>query len=504
MDMLVDKNGSIWVLEYGTQWFARNSDARLSRIDFVRSNRPPLPVLTVDKDAGATPCTVVFDWGKTRDYDGDELTFELDFQDGTPKVVQQHRLVAEAGAGGVTSGTKRRTSVSHTFAQPGLYEVTLRVSDPEGAWRQVKQKIHVGNERPVVAWDLGGKNRSFYQPGSTLNYAVQVTDQEDGSLAQGQINANAVATTIDYLAEGFDMTLIAQGHQAAMQASNFSRGKALIDRSDCKTCHAEDRRVNGPAYQDVAQRYRGNTAALNQLAAKVIKGGSGVWGETVMSAHPQISLDDATEMVRWILSLGDAVGPKSALAPRGQYPLVTPPAKEPGKKAFPGTYILRANYRDRGSSTQGPLDGGEVLALRPAFQQAEMADSLSAGILTYRPTGGDTVVLRDLKDRSFFVFKRTDLTGISGVSLGIGGGDKNNEFGGGRVELRLDGPNGLLVGQAELKAPPKGRQMQFAEVNVPIPSGAADGKFHTLYFIFRNEKAPSQPIVAVDWVRFEM
>jgi cytochrome c len=505
MDMFVDKNGSLWVLEYGTQWFSSNPDARLSRIDYVRGNRPPKAVLNADELAGAAPLEVNFDFSKTRDYDNDMLKYDLDFKDGSGHFNVQNRPTAHASAtSAATEKTKLRTK--HVFAQPGTYEVTLRVTDPSGALAISKKTIRVGNAEPEVAWDLGGHNRSFYKPGTTINYAVQVNDLEDGTLATGHIVPASVAATIDYLQEGFDMTLIAQGHQTAASVSEYARGKILTEKSDCKTCHAVDRRVNGPSYQDIAQRYRGDEFAVNTLTGKVIKGGAGNWGETVMSAHPQLPPEDVAEMVRWILSLGDpSKAPGSSLALAGQYPLVTPPAKEKGKPSFPGTYILRANYKDRGSPTQTSLEGGEILALRPAFQQAEQADSMSSGILHYRPGNGDTVVLRDMKDGAFLMYKRCDLAGIQGISVGFGGSDKYLNMAGGSVEVRIDSPKGKLLGESKLEAPTKaGGRMRHAEVTVPIAPGHADGRFHNLFIIVRNPKSPSESVAAIDWVRFEL
>jgi cytochrome c len=507
MDMLVDKNGSIWVLEYGTQWFSSNPDARLARIDYVRGNRPPQAVVTTDEVAGAAPLEVTFDLSKTRDYDGDLLTYQIDYQDSSKKLNVQQRAVALAGSSANDPEHDRLKNIKHTFTQPGTYEVKVVVSDPTGARSEVRKTIYVGNSEPVVTWDLGGQNRSFYKPGATINYAVRVTDKEDGSLANGYIMPKSVAATIDYLQEGFDMTLIAQGHMAAMKVSEFARGKALADKSDCKTCHAIDRKVNGPSYQDIAQRYRGNEFAVSSLTTKVIKGGAGNWGETVMSAHPQLPPENVAEMVRWILSIGDpAQAPANTLPLEGQYALVTPPAKEKGKTAFPGTYILRANYRDRGSRTQSALEGSDVLALRPAFQQAEMADSMSANILNYRPGGGDTVVLRDMKDGAFLMFRRCDLAGIQGVSVGYGGSDKYLDMAGGSIEVRIDSPKGPLLGEVPAPAPERGPagRMRHAEVTVPITQRITDGRFHNLFVVVRNPKAPASAVIGVDWVRFEL
>ncbi len=96
MDMIVDKNGTIWLLEYGTQWFATNPDARLTRIDYVRGNRPPIPSLAIEKDAGAAPFSTSFSLANTKDYDGEKLQYELDFGDGTPAKIIQSKQVNSA------------------------------------------------------------------------------------------------------------------------------------------------------------------------------------------------------------------------------------------------------------------------------------------------------------------------------------------------------------------------------------------------------------------------
>ena len=78
-------------------------------------------------------------------------------------------------------------------------------------------------------------------------------------------------------------------------------GKDLIAASDCLTCHKEDAKLIGPAYQDVAAKY--TDADIDQLADKIINGGSGVWGNTMMSPHPGMDKENAKKMVKYILSL---------------------------------------------------------------------------------------------------------------------------------------------------------------------------------------------------------
>jgi len=80
-------------------------------------------------------------------------------------------------------------------------------------------------------------------------------------------------------------------------------GEELAKSKGCFTCHAVDKKVVGPAFKDVAQKYAGQADAQAKLAEKVIKGGSGVWGQMPMPPNPKLSTDEANKLVQWILSL---------------------------------------------------------------------------------------------------------------------------------------------------------------------------------------------------------
>ena len=81
--------------------------------------------------------------------------------------------------------------------------------------------------------------------------------------------------------------------------------EAIIKKARCVACHAVDKKLVGPAYRDVAAKYRGDADALTRLSAKVRNGGSGVWGEIPMIPHPVDKLSDADlkAAVEWILQL---------------------------------------------------------------------------------------------------------------------------------------------------------------------------------------------------------
>ncbi|MEZ7835020.1 MAG: c-type cytochrome [Burkholderiaceae bacterium] len=77
---------------------------------------------------------------------------------------------------------------------------------------------------------------------------------------------------------------------------------ALAKSKNCMACHAVDRKLVGPSYKDVAAKYAGDAAAADKLAAKIMKGGSGVWGAIPMPANPQVSAAEANILAAWVLS----------------------------------------------------------------------------------------------------------------------------------------------------------------------------------------------------------
>jgi cytochrome c len=507
VDMLIDKNGAMWVLDYGTQKYAANPDARLSRIDLVRENRAPIPVLEANKTAGAAPFEVIFSVSKTRDPEDDAMTYELDFGDDTPAFFIDNKELEKENSKKLSSVNPHSSlltphpsplldSIVHVFQNTGTYEVTLKVTDAQGKWDITKLLVNVGNAPPLVEWDLGGKNRSFYLPGDILNYKIVVDDPEEGTLANGGIAPNLVATTADYMESGFDFSLLNQKKSAENANVELAKGKILIDRSDCKSCHETDRLVNGPAFTAIAERYRNDPTAVRKLAQRIIRGGGGNWGAPVMVPHPQLSEADASEMTRWILSLGVPPKPKQSLPVSGNYTLVPK-----GKNS--GTFIFKASYQDKGAKGQSPLETTALLALRPALQQAEQADSISKGVTVFHPFDDDVAVLNNLMHNQFFCFKHVDLNGLSSVSVNLATTDEAQTFAGGKLELRLDSPEGVSIGEIEIPAASAAGEMTFWGRIIAL-NAPADGLFHDLYFVFKNENASSKPIAAVDWVRFNL
>ncbi|KIO74734.1 cytochrome C552 [Pedobacter lusitanus] len=85
--------------------------------------------------------------------------------------------------------------------------------------------------------------------------------------------------------------------------SEMLPGEKLIATADCIGCHNKTQKVIGPAYVDIAAKYPSNEENINKLSDVVIKGSKGTWGDLPMTPHPNLSKDDAKQMVTWILSL---------------------------------------------------------------------------------------------------------------------------------------------------------------------------------------------------------
>ena len=79
--------------------------------------------------------------------------------------------------------------------------------------------------------------------------------------------------------------------------------QALATAKNCMACHAVDKKLVGPAYKDVAKKYAGDAKAVDALAGKIVKGGSGVWGAVPMPANAQVNDAEAKKLAAWVLSL---------------------------------------------------------------------------------------------------------------------------------------------------------------------------------------------------------
>lgn len=77
----------------------------------------------------------------------------------------------------------------------------------------------------------------------------------------------------------------------------------LAKAKNCMACHANDKKLVGPAYKDIAAKYATDKDAVGKLAKKIREGGVGVWGQVPMPANPQVSEAEAQTLAKWVLTI---------------------------------------------------------------------------------------------------------------------------------------------------------------------------------------------------------
>ncbi len=465
IDMEFAPSGDLYVLEYGTGWFQGNDDARLVRIEYNGGNRKPVVQIAADRTAGATPLQVSLTSDGTSDADGDALTYEWTVTTSTGDVVQR----------------TNEPNTSITLDQPGVYTATLTVTDAQGGRSWVQKQIIAGNEPPEVRIELAGGNRSFFLPGQPIDYVVRVTDREDGSLENGAIRPEQVAVSADYLREGYDQVEIAQGHRSADASAAFATGRRLIEGSTCLSCHQLERASIGPSYAMVAEKYAGDTGAVTTLASKIREGGAGVWGDMMMPPHPQLSEAEATQMVEYILSLAGTQSTPT-MPTEGRY---TP--EIPAEAAGQGVVVLRAAYTDRGAGPIPPTTTEEVLVLRAPTVVVAAADA-QEGVQRMKVPQMPVEMAIVQKSGAYAGFKQLDLTGITEVVFMVSAPVQYLNSTGGKIEVRLNAPDGPLLGETPFLEPvaeATGGSMLRATLK---PSEGV----HDVYFVVRNDDAPAE------------
>ena len=461
IDMQYGADGKLYTLEYGTQWFKENADARLSRIDYNAGNRAPIATMKASKNSGALPLSVNFSAGESSDPDGDAVTYELKIKDQVLKT---------------TNG-----EFSFTFDKAGIYRPTLTATDSKGATSTNEVTVIAGNEPPVIEINVEGSDR--FLPGGFSNYMITVTDKEDGSTADGKIPADRVLVTLDFHPQGYDMTKIAQGHQRSELP-----GKLLIAESDCKSCHLIGERSAGPAYRDIAKRYAKEVRAVEVLSDKVLKGGSGVWGEVAMAAHPQLSKSQAVQMVEYILSLAKEEKVVTLpLSGKANFAVVPPP----GPTAT-SAYVLTVTYEDNGANGMPSLSTTKQYIFKsPAVSMSDATD-LKGGIRKASAAGYN--FLENVRHNSSATFADLDLTGVTKLNFVV---IETANAKSGEIEVFLDSADGTKLGTVNFVRAPK---MEVQSGIFMRPSGISfkpvAGKYNVV-LVFKNDKAGDENLFSL-------
>jgi len=441
-------DGKLYLLEYGSGWFAKNPDAGLSRIDYISGNRPPkIASIDVDKTTGSLPFAVK---AKVNAADPENEKMKYTWNLG-------NKITKETDT----------PELDYTFDKAGDYKISVTVKDTQGD-SAVSNAIDVyaGNETPVVSIQVNGGNKSFYVPGLPFQYSVSVTDKNDTS----KIDPANLFVSVEYL-EGFDRAGSTMGHQ---QGEATISGKNIMLSLDCKSCHKEAETSIGPSFVQVSQKYAKDTNAASYLAQKIVKGGGGVWGEVAMAAHPTLPEGDVSQIVQWVLSLSNKEAVKKSLPQSGS---ITPEQKKPNT-----ALILTASYTDKGGTNIKALTGRNSIALRSNSVlftgKEEMKGYTSIGF------NGLNYMIIPLGE-GWFKIDSIDLTGIKAINI-FAGWQQPPAYGF-DFEIKLDAPDGKTLGKGSL-TPPSDKKTQQGTVHVAIDA-VTDNAFHKIYVISKPKDA---------------
>lgn len=350
-----------------------------------------------------------------------------------------------------------------------------------------------GNQPPQVTLDVAKGNKSFYFPGQSIAYQVNVVDKEDGSLANGRIQAKQVMVRATYQDEANATSESQAGHKFS-EATYLSTGQTLMEKSDCKACHFTDKKSVGPAFTEVAKRYKSDANAVASLSNKIIKGGGGSWGDAIMTAHPQLAMPDANEIVKYILTLSDKKVASPSLPTKGTY---TP--KENDK----GNLVLQASYTDKGASGLPAQMAEQALILRNPLVALGASNSQSKGVTLFKMGTQPHPLVIVMASDTYVKFDQLDLTGVRAMEFAVAVPKAQLNAVGGRIEVRIDSPTGQLLGQTddisvnESKDPAAMFKPSMAKASITATAGQ-----HDLYFVFKNEKAGKLPLFVPVTVQF--
>jgi cytochrome c len=497
IDMQFGPDGDLYVLDYGSTWFAKSGDSTLVKIEYNAGNRRPKAAIHASTLGGTPPFQVSLSASGSTDPDGDPLKYAW-------------RIAPGSGS----ARTFSQPDPQVPFTETGVFTATLTVTDSSGASDATSLDIVSGNTPPVITMNVTGLNETFFRPGSPIDYAVTVADKEDG-----QPSSDRVAFSIDYVPDGFDLAAFEHDRSPVDPSTRFAFAKGLIAKSDCAGCHNREAQSLGPSFVMLAGKYRPDPATLDALVRKVIAGGSKVWGEAEMPPHPGLSPHDAKIILEFMLSASDRT--ISALPLRGRHTPVLAP-DDTGR----GRLVLRAVYTDRPVQNLPAQTSALTRVLRSADLTPASADLHSNVSFGSRTSGGGSATRNTAVTAmatSHIGYKSLDLTGVRRVQVATSTGGNMGALGG-IIEIRSGSPEGALLGQATVSVAPA-PTVQPAPAGQPPPAPAAPAGGGTgrggaggtvidlkpttgrqdLYFVFRNDRATaSQPLMTVSAIRILM
>lgn len=464
VDAQFGRDGCLYLLDYGETW-GTNSDAKLIKISYQWGNLAPIAKASASPAAGREPLTISLSSAGSKDIEGDSLRFEWQlFQSPAATPTNANRV-----ATGRIISTEANPSV--TVEQPGNYIVQLTVSDDKGASSKTSLPLVVGNTPPEVRFE-SPQTGDFFTPGKPISYQVRVVDVEDGDSAQ-----------VDEVMEARSF-VSARWNGGDGQEAVSHPGLALMKQSDCFNCHSIETKIVGPAYLEVANKYRGQPGAIAASIQRVIKGSSRVWGESPMLPHESFTGDQVHLMVQWIFDLKP--GPAGAGLLRGLTGSVIAPTNDALREI-----VLEASYTDAGRAPAGPLVGKNQVKLRRRQIEAEHADAVCGPKIRENDQASGRSMLAEIDRTHSVQIENLNLADAASVTCRVANGSTNNAV----IEFRAGSAQGDLLATIEVQ--PSGGWNKWVAFKAPL---RATNQRTAVCLTFVSSS--TNRLLNLDWVEF--
>ncbi len=203
------------------------------------------------------------------------------------------------------------------------------------------------NHPPVVKL-LAPRPNSTFDQNASVTFKISVSDQEDGASEFDEINAREVLLEVRHLRN----KKIGKADQS---------GLALMMASNCANCHNfKSAGAMGPSFYQIASRYTPTRSSTDSLAARIVRGSTGIWSKEKMPAHTELSAGESRLIAAWILKYAADPDLNYYVGTEGYFRFK--PADDGGGK---GSYLLTASYTDHGMNQghQNRLRGQDAVTI---------------------------------------------------------------------------------------------------------------------------------------------
>lgn len=211
------------------------------------------------------------------------------------------------------------------------------------------------NKPPVVRIITPVANEKFSWA-TLVPFEISVKDEEDGYTEYDEISPSKVILTVEYLFDGKKASKnLNADFNRTMETLSF------MGTLDCFTCHKAKEKLIGPSFAEIAERYGNHTESVEPIAQNILRGAQGTWGDQIMPAHPNITKEEANQMVSWILKNGSNADFNFFSGTSGAFRTLN---EADGRDT--ASYALTAFYTDEGlnGNTKSSKTGSHAILLR--------------------------------------------------------------------------------------------------------------------------------------------